>query len=104
MHTSAWLRKMMLTDRKSESIKCQSSFALGPSEKSSAEGRVSSTERKAVRTFPPLRRPVRDTLFSPRPLPLFTLFLLPRHDGLHGHLVILDQFTADIDFHRVEFP
>jgi len=91
----------MITDRKSESIKRQSSFALGPSEKSSTEGRVSSTERKAVRTFFP-RRPVRDTLFSPRPLPLVTLFLLPRHDLSHGQLVVRDQLPADIQRDLVE--
>ena len=64
MRTSAWSRKMMITDRKSESIKRQSSFAIGPSEKSSTEGRVSSTERKAVRTFSPLDA-LYATLFFP---------------------------------------
>ena len=53
----------MITDRKSESIKRQSSFALGPSEKSSTEGRVSSTERKAVRTFFPSTPCTRHSFF-----------------------------------------
>ena len=42
-------------------------------------------------------------LFSPRPLPLVTLFLLPRHDLPHGQLVVHDQLAADIQFDLVEF-